>query len=303
MFLNPVKYEQPVFRPPSEAESFLVQITIGCSHNSCSFCGMYKTKKFRVKSFEEIENDIKKAKTFFQNTGRFPRRIFLCDGDALAMETKQLVQVLKLINVELKNPNRIGIYASARNVLEKSDDELKELADNNLGIAYLGMESGSDAVLDYIGKGNSNQQFIESCLRLKNNGLKISVIAMLGIGGTKFCQEHCMETAKTVSKVVPNFFSFLSTTPVPGTALYKWIEKETFIPLSTYELLEEMRSILQEINIVSKERIIFRANHVSNMFPLSGVIPRDQEKLLAILNEWIKKCPRGVYPDIDPSML
>lgn len=312
MFSFPIQYNSPIFRPPSEADSLLIQLTLGCSHNKCAFCSMYRSKKYTERSFEEIKKDIWNAKKYYEEYHSAPRRIFLCDGDALAASFELIVKVLDEINSAFPSVNRIGIYATARNVLEKSSEELKILSDKKLGIAYLGLESGCDEVLKKIVKGNSASEMIDASDKLRASGWKISVIAMLGLGGKEMTESHCKETAKVVARISPNFFSFLSTTPIPDTPYFKMIEKGAISLLTTKELLTEMKVIIDEIKkchdsiqneIVKRESIIFRANHVSNQFPLQGILPRDCDKLSDLIGQWIDDCPDGIYPDIDPSRL
>lgn len=287
MFEFPIEYHSPVYRPPSEADSLLLQVTLGCSHNKCTFCTMYRTKKFKVRSFEEICEDIDKAKTFYQNYGNMPRRVFLCDGDALACSTSLLFKITEYLKKHYSGLERIGIYATARNILQKSATELKELAENKLSIAYLGLESGCDHILKLVNKGNTCQDMINSARKIKEAGWKLSVIAMLGLGGKEYSGEHCYQTARAVSEMTPDFFSFLTTTVVDGTPYHKLIEQGKLNFLGQKELLMEMHTILANIQSKNPRKIIFRANHISNPWPLGGILPEDKNKLLAIISNWI----------------
>lgn len=301
MLFFPIKYDPPVYRPPSEAESLLIPVTSGCSHNKCTFCGMYREKSYLVRPVPDILSDLEKALAFYQSRHIPVRKIFLCDGDALAAPMEVLVPVLERANELFPRLKRIGIYATARNILEKTDEELKALAQRKLNLAYLGIESGSDEVLRMVVKGNTAAEMKQASLKLMSSGWQLSVIIMLGLGGKKLTSIHSSETSKLISAIVPDFFSFLTTAPVPGTPYHAMIEKNRIEPLTTKGLLEEMRDILD--NIVCEGKIIFRANHVSNQFPLGGILPRDRAKLVDTLDEWISDCPEGSYPAIDPCML
>lgn len=293
---------EPVYRPPSEAQSLLLQVTIGCSHNSCSFCAMYKAKRYRVRSLEEIVSDIKKAACFFSCHEKPPRKIFLCDGDALSAPTNLLLDVLDEINLAFPQTSRIGIYASAHNILQKKKSELELFAKKNLRIAYLGVESGSDEVLSLIRKNVSSRETIEASLKIKEAGWKLSQIIMLGVGGREFSQVHCHESARLISETAPHFLSFLTTVVVPNTPYAMHVKQGQITPLTIKEHLKEMEDILANI-LPIKNRIIFRANHVSNFLPLEGVLPRDKEALLATITDWISSCPDEIYPYNDPRRL
>ncbi|WP_127714326.1 radical SAM protein [Halobacteriovorax sp. HLS] len=302
MYDFPIEYEEPVFRPPSEGKSFLLQVTIGCSNNKCTYCNMYRSKSYRERSLDEIEADLLKTKTYFQRFSYSPTKVFLCDGDALGAPTELLLSVLDLISKYFPSVERVGIYATAQNMLDKSIDELKALAQKKLTIAYLGMESGDDKVLHMIVKGNNAKDMLEGSLKIKEAGIQLSVIAMLGVGGLKHSKNHVEQTAKLISLISPEFFSFLSTVAVPGTPFKTMVDRGLIEELSTKELTTEMYEILKQINGL-KNNTLFRANHVSNQFPIGGSLPQDKEKLLSLIGEWISKIPQGVYPEVPPHML
>lgn len=301
MFGPAIKYHGPVYRPPSEAESLLIQLTIGCSHNKCTFCGMYRSKTFSVRLLKDVVADLEAAARYYGKAARTLKKIFLCDGDALVAPTELLLPVLERANELFPALKRISVYATASNILNKSNEELAELAANKLNLAYLGLESGADEVLKLIVKGNSAEDMVQAASKLKANSWQLSLIAMLGLGGAEYKEKHRRKTAAVVSKMEPDFFSFLTTVLVPGLPYATLIDRGEITPLTSYELLEEMRDIITNISL--KKRSIFRANHVSNLYPLSGILPRDAYKLADTINSWLKECPRGVYPEISPEML
>ena len=300
MFLAPpINYIGQVFRPPSEAQSLLIQLTVGCSHNKCTYCMMYRDKVFKVRAFEDIKADLLVAAKFFKQHNSSPRRIFLCDGDALAAPSELINQSLDLINELFPEIDRIGMYVTGQNILEKSIDDLKMFAQKKLTIGYLGLESGAEEILKLIVKGNTTQEMIDASLKLKSCGWKISVIAMLGVGGTKLSHLHIAHTARVISETSPNFFSFLTTMAFPGSPYKKAVDSGIITELSSKELLLEMREIIG--NISPAEKIILRVNHVSNMFPLAGVLPRDKDKTLQQIGQWIEQEPDGYYPPLPAS--
>jgi len=296
--LTMIKYDQPLFRPPSESNSLLVQTTLGCSHNKCIFCGMYQTKKYRVRTLEEITQDILDARKYYEHTTAVLTKAFLCDGDAMAAPTDLIVSVIEIIKSEFPTITRFSIYASALNLIKKDRADLRRMKQAGLTICYIGLESGSDEVLQLIKKGNTKEEIIQSCNLLSECNIKVSLIALLGIGGREFSSLHAKETAEVVNRIAPEFLSFLTVTVVPKTALEHLIEKKKFAILSHRELLIEMKEIIKAIELKDK-KIIFRANHVSNNFPLSGVFPKDQNHMLAIISKWIDECPKNTYPCMD----
>lgn len=291
MYQFPISYEPPVYRPPSEARSLLIQVTIGCSNNKCTYCDMYRSKTYRERPFEDTQKDIKKC----AEAGLTPDKIFLCDGDALGAPMELLEKTLLCIRETFPSCRRVGIYATAENMLEKSLEELKRLNELGLGIAYLGLESGDDKVLHMIVKGNTAAEMVEGSLRIKEAGIKLSTIVMLGVGGIKYSEQHVKGTIDILSKTSPHFFSFLTTFSVPGTPYHKMEERGLIEPLTSKALFKEMHDILKGTKFEDNP-VIFRANHVSNQFPLGGTLPRDQKKMVDTVYEWWQLAPEGVYP-------
>lgn len=252
---------------------------------------MYRSKNYRERSFAEIEADILKVKA----SGIEPEKVFLCDGDALGAPMELLEPVLLLLRETFPDLRRVGIYATAENMLAKSLEELKRLKELGLEIAYLGLESGDDKILHMIVKGNTAAEMIEGSLRLKSAGIKLSTIVMLGVGGQKYSEQHIFETAKVISETCPEFFSFLTTFSVPGTPYHRMVERGLIEPLTSKMLMYEMYRIL-ELSKFDKNQVIFRANHVSNQYPLGGTLPRDKDKLVAMVKKWWQETPEGLFP-------
>ncbi|MEK6626028.1 MAG: radical SAM protein [Bdellovibrionota bacterium] len=286
MFAFPVSYEGPVFRPPSEANSLLIQVTLGCSHNQCTYCGMYRTKKFRMRAVAEIKYDLEMAKTHYARHHAQPTKIFLCDGDALCAPTDFLLECLHYVHTNFPDLQRIGTYATAMNILQKSENELESLCARKLNMAYFGPESGHDKILKMVVKGNTAQEMIDASLKIKKCGWKLSTILMIGLGGKEMSEEHCMASAEIVNKTSPNFLSYLVTTPVPGTPYHTMLSRgKPLSMLSEREELQEMRTILKHISDRQLNAIIFRANHVSNRVPFAGTLPKDRDRLVAEIDE------------------
>ncbi len=275
-----MQYEEPVFRPPSEAQSLIVQVSIGCSHNGCAFCGMYKGKRFRVRPLEEMVPEISEAGRRWPQT----RRVFLADGDALALSTDALVKRLDLLQAAFPELSRVGVYVNAANVLSKSDAELRLLSEKRLRIGYLGLESGHTAVLREMCKGAGVEEMVTAVRRCQANGIKMSVMALLGLGGTKRSREHARETAAALNRMNPRYLSFLSVMPVPGTLLQRWIDTDRFHQLTPSETLREMRWIIEDLELQGS---IFRSNHASNYAALSGRFPQDKARLLRELAGYV----------------
>lgn len=274
-------YEEPVFRPPSEARSLILQATIGCSHNRCTFCGMYKGKRFRVRELSELQADIEEAKQRWPGT----RRIFLADGDALALSTETLLQILDLCHGAFPQLARVGVYVNASNVLSKSDAALETLAKRGLKIGYLGLESGNEEVLADVRKGATAEEMVEAVRRCQKNGIKMSVMVLLGLGGREKSHDHADDSAKALNRMNPRYLSLLALMPVEGTPLDRRIGRGVFHELTANQILEEMKRILQRLEL---KGTIFRSNHASNFLALAGRFPQDKGRLIAEIDDCLK---------------
>lgn len=268
-----MEYIGDVYRPPSEASSFILQITIGCSHNQCTFCHMYKKDSFRIKTYQEIVEDILSLPDYIFNV----RRIFLADGDALIMPTEELVKVLRLLKQHFPKAERIGIYASPRSIFLKTVDELKLLKKEGLGIVYLGVESGSGNILLSVHKGVTQDKMIECGRRIKESGLTLSVTLINGLGGVELSEEHAVESAKVMNAIQPDYIGLLSLMLTPGSSIKKDVDEGKLTLLSPKELLHETKLFIQSCDL---EHSIFRSNHASNYIPLGGVLNMDKEKII-----------------------
>ena len=270
-------YEGIVYRPPSEANSLIVQVTIGCSHNGCSFCGMYKEKKFRIRDLKDIMEDLEQAKLDYGVV----KRVFLADGDALVLETSKLKLILLKIKELFPLCERVGIYATPNDILIKSLEELRELKDLGLGIMYLGVESGSNEILKSINKGVTAQMMTMAGCKVKESGIKLSTTLISGIGGREKISENAIESAKLISAINPDYVGFLTLMLEPGTPIYHDIQNGIFHVLTPEEIMRELREFLQNVEVTN---CIFRSNHASNYMALSGTLPGDKNQLIDDIN-------------------
>jgi radical SAM superfamily enzyme YgiQ (UPF0313 family) len=273
-----MRYHGTVIRPPSEADSYILQVTYGCSHNHCTFCGTYLDKPFQVRPADDVQQDIALARRFFPDT----RRVFLADGNALVLSTRRLVPILDALADAFPNLQRVGAYANARDLLQKSRDELRLLREKGLRIVYLGLESGSDEVLRRIDKGATAAEMIEAVQHAQAEDIRVSVIALLGIGGPELSAAHAEATGRVVSAMDPRFLSLLTLMLVPGTPLHRQWQQGTFELMEPEALLSEFRQIVLHLDGLSG--CIFRTNHASNYLPLAGTLPKDKPRLLAMLD-------------------
>ncbi len=276
------EYDYPLYRPPSEAYSLIIQATLGCSQNKCTFCSMYKSKKFTIKPLEQIKKEI----DFFRIYVKKAERIFLADGDALIMPMKILKEIFIYINEKFPEAERISLYGSPKSILLKTPEELLELKNLGLGLIYLGVESGSDKILSSVKKGVSREEIIAAGKKVKKVGIPLSVTAIAGLGGKENSIEHAVETASLISEINPDYFGVLTLMLEEGTELLEEYKKGNFIPLSSSEILEETKLMIKNINV--KEKCIFRSNHASNYVSLKGTLPYEKENILKTIDYALK---------------
>jgi len=276
-----MEYEGMVIRPPSEADSILLQVTVGCSHNKCSFCGTYKEKRFRIKKDERILKDILFASRYF----RRPDRVFLMDGDALIIPQKRLVWIMERIQEHLPWVRRIGLYANAKSIKMKTDEELRQLKELGLGIVYLGVETGHPELLKKICKGTSAENLIRQGKRIKAAGIRLSVTVLLGIGGKALSQEHARETGRLLTEMDPDFVGALTVMVLPNTELGREYAEGGFQPLEVQEFLLELGEMVSATQL---SRGLFYSNHASNYLPIKVRFPEGKEPALKLIARAIK---------------
>ncbi len=273
MYNSPLAYDAPLFRPPSEARSLILQVTLGCSWNRCGFCEMYRSKSFSIRGEADVLEDIKGAAESYPDI----RRIFLADGDAFVLSADRLLKILGAIHEHFPNIQRVSSYALPRNIRKKTDDELKALYEAGLKLIYVGIESGDDEVLKRIGKGETAATTIDGLKRAKAAGIKSSVIIVNGLGGAKFSEQHAIGSAKVLNETEPEYFSTLVLSFPKGEERFRSIFGDDFVPLDQSGLFEEMKTLISHTNLKST---VFRSDHASNYLVLKGTLGRDKEKIL-----------------------
>ncbi len=269
-----IEYDYPLFRPPAEANNIIIQVTLGCSYNNCSFCSMYKTKNYEVRNLDDVYKEIDVMAKAYPDT----HKIFLADGDALSLRSEHLLTILKYLQSSLPKLRRVSLYASAQNILSKSQEELKTLYENKLNLIYYGIETGSNLVLKKITKGVTQSEIISSLNRASDAGIKISATVILGIGGEKYSKEHIEETAEIINATKVNYLSTLQLGLEEDVKDNFYEHFSDFRPLDDFQLLQEQKRFLELLHPTN--RVIFRSNHASNALHLSGTLPRDKDRLV-----------------------
>ncbi|MFC2058529.1 radical SAM protein [Chloroflexota bacterium] len=283
-----------IIRPPSEASSLLLPVTLGCSNNTCTFCGTYKGIKFRIRGIGEIKSDIDKiARSYSRSVGK----VFLENGDALVCSQAMLVEVMEHLNKSFPNMERVGTYASPQDLLRKSLDDLKVLKELKLGIIYLGVETGDEELLKRIQKGVTSGQMVEAGRRAKAAGIDLSVTIILGLGGVQGSEQHALQTARVVSEIDPEFCGALTLMLDPKSPLYEEWQSGEFVPTSPFQSLEELRQIIAKSNFTD---CFFTSNHASNYLPLRLRLPKQKEEGLKLLDRILAERNEG---DLKPEHL
>ncbi|MGI5911211.1 MAG: radical SAM protein [Syntrophomonadaceae bacterium] len=277
-----MRYEGNIYRPPSEARSYILQCTIGCSHNRCTFCGMYKDKKYRIRALHEIVADISMAKQYYHDI----EKVFLADGDALGMNTNDLLVILQELRKTFPSLNHIGIYASPKSILNKNMNELLALNKAGLTIAYLGIETGDPILLQEIRKGVNYEQMVEAGHKIRKAGILLSATIVLGLAGrTAKAVDHAINTARICNDINPDYLGALTLMIERNTELYRKVKNKEFQLPEPFEILEELRIIIKNLYVNGTE---FRSNHASNYLPIKGRFPEDKEKILRLINSIIE---------------
>ena len=270
-------YEGTVYRPPSEANSILLQVTTGCSHNKCSFCGMYKGQRFSIKSDAVITADIGFAARHFPHA----RRLFICDGDALIVPQQRLLAILKQIEEKLPQITRVGIYANTKGLRMKTEGELAQLREHGLGIAYMGLESGDDLTLAQMNKGADAATMIAMGCKAKAAGIPLSLTVLLGIAGAERSHIHALETGRVLSAIDPEYVGALSLMMEPGTELHRQVQAGAFVLPEPLAVLKELRTIIEHTTLSDG---LFHANHASNYLPIRTKLPEEKDQTLALID-------------------
>jgi radical SAM superfamily enzyme YgiQ (UPF0313 family) len=267
----------PVFRPPSEANSFILRVTMGCSHNRCTYCNMYRSVDFSLRTMDDIMQQVNGAKEYAE----FIRRIFLADGNALVLATDKLLEILAILKETFPKLRRVACYAGPKDILRKTPEELQRLYEAGLTLVYYGMESGDDAVLRHVCKGVTAAESIIAGQRVVASGMKLSMMVIVGLGGKAGSKEHAFYTAQAVNAIRPNMLSALTLMMYRGSELREEYERGEFEILSPGESMGELCELIKQIDIPEGVHCLFRSNHISNHIALAGTFPRDKERLLS----------------------
>lgn len=270
-------YDTPVFRPPSEARSFILRVTRGCAHNKCTYCNMYRGVPFQILSDEEISRQIALAVHYGKES---VRRVFLADGDALVLPTAKLLKILQALRENFPKLQRVASYAAPKDILRKSEEELRQLKEAGLQLLYYGMETGDDITLKAVNKGVNAAEAIEAGRRVTASGMKLSLMVILGLAGKEGSQRHALQTAKAINIIQPTMLSALCLMLYRGSELLDQFENGEFNPLSPQGLMEELHLMMQNIDLPQDKHCLFRSNHVSNYVQLAGTLPKDKDRLL-----------------------
>ena len=274
MYSELIQYSEPLFRPPSEARSLILQTAIGCSWNRCAFCEMYTSKKFRIRKEDDIFHEIDLMSTYASHI----RKVFLADGNAIVLSFDKLMKIIEKLNNSFPNLKRISAYALPKDINAKTDYELKKLADAGLKLLYIGIETGDDELLKIINKGETYHTTTEALIKARKSGIKLSVMILNGLGGKQFSKQHAINSARVVNEVQPEYLSTLVLSFPLGIDHFKKRFSNTFIEISKIDLISEMGNFIGALEL---ENTIFRSDHASNYLILKGVLNRDKDKLLS----------------------
>jgi len=267
-------YDYPLYRPPSERNSLIIQATLGCSHNKCSFCNMYKSKKFTIKSVEDIKSNM----NYYRQKYEHVEKIFLADGDALIIPAEELKEILIYIKKLFPECSRVTLYGSPKSILLKTLQELSDLKALGLFMIYMGAESGEDEVLSYINKGVKSEELIHAAKKVRDANILLSVTVIAGIGGREKSENHAIKTGEIISSMSPDYLGVLTLMVEEETDLYNKILNKEFELLNDKEVLSEIKLLIEHIHV--NEPVIFRCNHASNYISLRGNLQKDKEALL-----------------------
>ncbi len=274
-------YEGNIIRPPSEANSILLQVTVGCSHNKCTFCGTYTGERFTIKTDERIMADIEFAARYC----RRQNRLFICDGDALIIPMKRLVPILERIRERLPWVERVGLYANTKSIAMKTEEDLRKLKALGVKIAYMGLETGDDVTLKAIRKGADAEKMIAMGQKIRNAGIKLSITVLIGIAGPERSEVHARETGRVLSAIDPEYVGALSLMLIPGTPLHDAYVNGEFKLLEPDGMLSELGTMIAATHLSNG---LFHANHASNYLPIRARMPEDKEETLNLIQKALK---------------
>ena len=289
MFYTPITYNEPVFRPPAEAYSAIVQATIGCSWNKCAFCEMYTSKKFRVRPLDELKPEIETLANFYRGS----KKVFLADGNAFVLSANKLIPVLNEINKQFGKIQRVSSYALPRDISNKSETELKELKDLGLKLLYIGIETGDDELLKLIDKGETFNSTVEGILKAHAAGIDTSIMIINGLGGRRYTKQHALKSAEIINRVNPKFLSTLTLSLPYGINHFKNRFNGEFEQQTIVELYEELLLFIENIDV---KQLIYRSDHVSNNLILKGSLSKDKASLLEMIRIAIEVANPGIFP-------
>jgi radical SAM superfamily enzyme YgiQ (UPF0313 family) len=273
-----MRYHGAVIRPPSEASSLIIQVTYGCSNDTCDFCGTYLGKPFAVRPFSEVQADIVNLPLSVKQQ---VERVFLADGDALALSSRRLLDLLALLRNELPRLQRVSSYATALNLLAKPEAELRGVRAAGLTLIYLGLESGDDETLMAVHKGITVQQQVDGCRRAAQAGIDLSITAILGLAGAERSLLHAQATGAALSAIDPQYIGLLTLMLTPGTAMAERVRRGELVLPDTLGMVRELREIVAHTNVSD---CLFRSNHASNYLPVGGRLPHDKDEMLRALD-------------------
>jgi radical SAM superfamily enzyme YgiQ (UPF0313 family) len=274
-----LQYEGSIWRPPSEARSLILQATVGCSHNACIFCVSYKQKHYRIRGTAGVQSDLDSLPDSYKQR---VRRVFLADGNALAMSTDELVETLNVLKHELPSLERVGVYGYAKDVRDKSIEDLRRIRDAGLGIVYLGLETGDDDLLRWSRKGVDSEENIKACKKIRDAGIQLSLTIILGLGGLEHSERHAQATARVLNEIDPEYVGALTLMTPPGTRISELVQTKEFVPMSPMDILRELRLLVEALEL---SNCVFRTNHASNYLPIRGTLNADKEMILKVLSD------------------
>jgi len=287
-----IDYSYPLYRPPAEANSIIIQATYGCSYNNCTFCSMYKSKKYEARDLNAIKSEIDTLRVAYPDA----RKVFLADGDALSLKSEHLVDVLQYLQQSFPKLRRVSVYTTAQNILEKSEKELQLLNDNGLDLIYFGIETANELLLNKINKGVSQEQIIDALNKASKANMKISATVILGIGGEAYTYEHSRDSAIVINNTTVNYLSTLQLGLADDVEARFRNHFDNFQMLNDLQILDEQKRFIALLKPSNK--VIFRSNHASNALHLAGTLPKDNMRLLQELEDVLAIGEGALVPNI-----